>query len=248
MNAVNTMTLPRRKAALPASASIPTGIVGLDEILGGGLPPQSNILLYGDPLSGKKPLGMQYVYEGLRMQIPGIFVLTDFSYLDWKSKMAHSGWDLEPFERTGMVQFIDCYSRQFDPSLADSGVVSYADSPAALSSISLQLARVQDQLVQSFDNHRLLFHSISSLLKETDSSTFFRFLQFMVGKFRREGATAMYTVEKGMHDEKDIKMIEHFMDGVIEFEDGKITARGLLGCRHGWQSYTVSEKGVEIRN
>ncbi len=248
MNAQDTPSPARRKDALPDPAPIPTGISGLDRMLGGGLPPQTNILLYGDPLCGKKPLGMQYVYEGLKMQIPGIFVLTDFSHLDWKSKMAHSGWDLGPFEDTGMVQFIDCYSRQFDPSLADGGVVSYADSPAALSSISLQLGRVQDQLMQSFDNHRLLFHSISSLLKETDSSTFFRFLQFMVGKFRREGATAMYTVEKGMHDEKEIKMIEHFMDGVIEFQDNKIMARGLPGCTHGWQNYNVGEKGVEIRS
>lgn len=243
---------PARKAYSPAISSsdephAPTGIHGLDEILGGGLPPQANVLVYGDPLCGKKPLVMEYVYQGLMQDIPGIFVLTDFGWLDWKKKMKGAGWDVEPFEKTGMVQVIDCYSRQFDPSLEDEGVVSYAENPAALSSISLHLARVQDQLLQSFDSHRLAFHSLSSLLKETDSQTFFRFMQFLVGKFRREGATAIYVVERGMHDERDVKMVEHLVDGVIEFEEDRLRARGIMGTSDTWHHYSITGRGLDIR-
>jgi len=236
-----------KKSGGPLARRMKVGIPGLDEILGGGLPQQSNVLLYGEPLCGKKPLAMQFVYEGLKKDIPGIFVLTDYGWEDWKGKMALSGWDLAPFEETGMVQVIDCYSKQFDPSLEDAGVVSYAENPAALSSISLHIARVQDQLVDTFDNHRLVFHSISTILKETDSATFFRFMQFAVGKYRREGATAMYVVERGMHDERDVKMMEHLVDGVIEFETDKIRARGLPGSSNTWHHYEISDKGIVIR-
>ncbi len=233
-------------AGTPAKI-VKVGIHGLDEILGGGLPAQCNVLLYGEPLCGKKPLAMQFVYEGLKKDIPGIFVLTDYGWEDWKGKMASSGWNLAPYEETGMVQVIDCYSKQFDPSLEDAGVVSYADNPAAISSISLHIARVQDQLMDTFDNHRLVFHSMSTLLKETDSATFFRFMQFAVGKYRRQGATAVYVVERGMHDERDVKMMEHLVDGVIEFEGDKIRARGLPGSSNTWHNYEVSGKGVMIK-
>ncbi|MCL6088569.1 MAG: RAD55 family ATPase [Candidatus Marsarchaeota archaeon] len=224
-----------------------TGVPGLDQLLGGGLPARANLLLYGEPLCGKKIMAMQYIYQGLVEETPGIFVLTDFGYLDWRVKMAALGMDLAPFEQSGLIQVIDCYSRQLEPALQDAGVVSYAASPAALSSISMHIARVQDELVKSFPQHRLAFHSLSSLLKETDSPTAFRFMQFVVGKFRREGATAMYLMEKGMHDEKDVKMVEHLMDGVIEFDAGKLRIKGMGMTADTWYHYYISDQGLMIR-
>ena len=76
--------------------------------MGGGLPTQGNVLLFGDPLCGKKPLLMQFIYEGLKMNIPGIFVLTDFGFPEWKAMMGSSGWDTAKFEENGMLQVIDC--------------------------------------------------------------------------------------------------------------------------------------------
>ncbi len=234
--------------AVPGSSGrIHTGVPGLDQILGGGLPTRANILLYGEPMCGKKIMAMQYIYAGLQEDSPGIFVLTDFGYQDWRAKMAAIGMDLAPYEQSGMVQIIDCYSRQLEPALQDQGVVSYAASPAALSSISMHIARVQDELVKSFPTHRLAFHSLSSLLKETDSATSFRFMQFVVGKFRHEGATAMYLMEKGMHDEKDVKMVEHLMDGVIEFDGGKLRIKGMGMAADTWYHYYISEQGLMIR-
>lgn len=234
-------------AASAANSRMRTGVPGLDQILGGGIPPKANILLYGEPLCGKKIMAMQYIYQGLCEDTPGIFVLTDFGYVDWKAKMASFGLDLTPFEESGLVQVIDCYSRQIEPALEDAGVVSYASSPAALSSISMHISRVQDEIVKSFPNHRLAFHSLSSIIKETDSATTFRFMQFLVGKFRREGATAMYLMEKGMHDEKDVKMIEHLMDGVIEFEGGRLRVKGLGVLTDTWYHYYIGDRGIAIR-
>lgn len=224
-----------------------TGVKGLDQILGGGIPQHTNLLLYGEPLCGKKSLAMQYIYEGLVAGVPGIFVLTDYGYLDWKAKMAASGWDIAPFESSGLVRIVDCYTRQFEPAVPDEGVVSYADSPAALSSISLHLSRVQAEVIQSYPTHRLVVHSLSSILKESDSPTFYRFMQFIVGKFRRDGATAMYLVERGMHDEKDVKMVEHLMDGVIEFQDGRLRVRGLRQASADWHEYRLSAAGMSVK-
>jgi KaiC/GvpD/RAD55 family RecA-like ATPase len=225
---------------------LPTGIKNLDDILGGGLPLSANILLNGDPLCGKKPLMMQFIYEGLKMNIPGIFVLTDFGFEEWKKMMESSGWDISEYEKNGLLQIIDCYSKQFNPSLEDEGIVAYVSGPNDLSGISMQLSAVQDQIVQIAENHRLGIHSLSSLLETNPPSAVFRFLQFITGKFRRISATAMYALEKGMHDEKDVKMVEHFMDGVIEFEEDKLRVRGLMDASDSWHKYVISNKGIKI--
>ncbi|MCX8195218.1 MAG: RAD55 family ATPase [Candidatus Micrarchaeota archaeon] len=226
---------------------LPTGIRSFDGILGGGLPLASNVLLYGEPLCGKKPLLMQFVYEGLKMNVPGIFVLTDYGFQEWKQMMESSGWKIGEFEQNGLLQVIDCYSKLYDPSLEDEGIVVYVNGTEDLSAISMQLSSLQEQIVQIAENHRLGFHSISSLLETNPPDSVFRFLQFITGKFRRAGATAMYVLERGMHDERHVKMAEHLMDGVIEFQEDKLRVRGLMGASPSWHRYEITSQGLVVR-
>jgi len=224
-----------------------TGIPSLDSILGGGLPARANMLFYGGPMTGKKPLLMQFVYEGLKMGIPSIFVLTDHSYEDWKKMMLQSGWALTPYEQKKIIRVIDCYSKQFDPDIKETDIISYTETPSAINSISLHLTKAQADLSNKKETHRIAFHSLSSLLEATNPQTVFRFLQFMIGKFRKANATCVYALEKGMHDEKDVAMITHLMDGLIEFEGGKLRVDGVIGADREWHPYTIGEKGFEIK-
>ena len=57
----------------------------------------------------------------------------------------------------------------------------------------------------------------------------------------------MYAVEKGMHDEKDVRMLEHLMDGVVEFSEDKLHVRGLMGASPSWHQYEVGAKGIRIK-
>ncbi|MCX8196988.1 MAG: RAD55 family ATPase [Candidatus Micrarchaeota archaeon] len=232
---------------MPSDLVLPTGIKGLDDILGGGLPLQSNVLLYGDPLCGKKPLLMQFVYEGLKMNIPGIFVLLDYGFDDWRGMMESSGWSIDQYEQNGLLQVVDCYSKQFDPSLEDEGIVSYVDNPSDLSDISMTISGLQEQIAQIAENHRLGFHSVSSLLETNPPDAVFRFMQFMTGKGRKTACTALYVLEKGMHDEKQVKMIEHLMDGVIEFTEDKLHVRGLMGASTAFHHYEIGPHGIIIK-
>lgn len=224
-----------------------TGIPSLDKILGGGLPSKTNLLFYGGPMTGKKPLMMQFIYEGLRKGIPGIFVLTNHSYGDWKKMMLQSGWILAPYEQKKIIKVIDCYCRQFDPEIRETECVSYPETPSAINSISLRLTRAQAALSKKRETHRIAFHSLSSLLEATNPQTVFRFLQFMIGKFRKANATCVYALEKGMHDEKDVAMITHLMDGMIEFEGGKLRVKGIIGASREWHSYKIGDNGFEIK-
>jgi len=56
---------------------IVTGIAGLDEILGGGIPKRNVVLLSGGPGTGKSIFGQQYLYNGLLRGEPGILVVLE---------------------------------------------------------------------------------------------------------------------------------------------------------------------------
>jgi len=51
-----------------------TGIKDLDDLIEGGFPPGDAILLTGAAGTGKSILGGQYIYEGARMNEPGVYV------------------------------------------------------------------------------------------------------------------------------------------------------------------------------
>ena len=50
----------------PIGQRMPTGIVGLDDILGGGLPRSRSYLVQGKPGTGKTTFALQFLLEGVR--------------------------------------------------------------------------------------------------------------------------------------------------------------------------------------
>ncbi len=231
-----------------SSSKVKTGVKGLDIILGGGLEVPSNILIFGSPMCGKRPLLMELMYNGMKQGIPSIYVLTDFGYTDWKRMMENTGENVDEYEKKGMVHVIDCYSKQFNMSIKDNAIVSYADSSTALSSISLKISRAADALCETECpmGFRVGFHSLSTLFETLPASSVFKFIQFIIGKFRNSGATVFFVIEKGMHDDKTVTMVRHLMDGVIEFEDDKIFILGVIGADKEKHNYKISADGFEF--
>jgi len=84
--------------AAPRTAQLekcPTGIQGLDEITGGGLPRGRPTLVCGDAGSGKTVLAMQFLVQGIRQfHEPGVFIAFEESAHDLATNMASMGVDL----------------------------------------------------------------------------------------------------------------------------------------------------------
>lgn len=74
---------------------VPTGIVGLDSLIEGGLPKGRSILVTGEPGTGKTILALQFLVEGLNRGEKGIYVTADESPADVLQQAASLGWDLE---------------------------------------------------------------------------------------------------------------------------------------------------------
>src|SRR5580765_8088636 len=73
----------------------PSGVEGLDDILGGGLPRGCFYLIKGDPGSGKTTLALQFLLEGLRRGEKALYItLSETEAELWKVAHSH-GWSLD---------------------------------------------------------------------------------------------------------------------------------------------------------
>lgn len=81
-----------------ATARIPTGIPGLDDILLGGLVPGGFYLVQGDPGSGKTTLALQFVLGRLRAGEPCLYITLTETRRDLESACASHGWSCSGIE------------------------------------------------------------------------------------------------------------------------------------------------------
>lgn len=86
---------------------ISTGVKGLDELLGGGLPKGKCILVVGSPGAGKTILQMQFLISGAKTDERGLYVAMDETPEQVKVNLSSFGWDIEELEKTGKILFLD---------------------------------------------------------------------------------------------------------------------------------------------
>jgi circadian clock protein KaiC len=81
----------RLEGFAPAS----TGIVGLDDVLAGGLDADRMYLVEGKPGAGKTTLALQFLLEGARNSERGLYVTLSESEAELRVVAARHGWSLE---------------------------------------------------------------------------------------------------------------------------------------------------------
>ncbi len=86
---------------------VPTGIKGLDELLGGGFPEGRCILVVGSPGSGKTTFAVQYLYNGAMKGETGLYVTLDEHPEHVKENVRSFNWDLDDLEKKGKLLIMD---------------------------------------------------------------------------------------------------------------------------------------------
>ncbi len=104
----------------------PTGIPGLDELMGGGFPRQRSILVSGTCGSGKTTLAVQFLYNGaMQYNEPGILVSLEEDPKELRSDMKAYGFDLQRLENEGKLAIIDASLSRIGSSME--GIITSAD-------------------------------------------------------------------------------------------------------------------------
>jgi circadian clock protein KaiC len=80
------------KTALPIAAS---GVIGLDDVLGGGFTPRRLYLIEGVPGSGKTTLAMQFLLEGVRSGEQVLYVTLSETKEELEDTARSHGWSLD---------------------------------------------------------------------------------------------------------------------------------------------------------
>jgi circadian clock protein KaiC len=89
---------PKPNGADSDDAHVPMGVVGLDDILRGGLPDNCVYVVTGQPGSGKTTLAMQFLIEGARRGEPSLYVTLSESKREIEKVAVSHGWDLSGIE------------------------------------------------------------------------------------------------------------------------------------------------------
>jgi len=229
---------------------VKTGTARLDDLLMGGIPFSSNVLVYGPPFTGKEVLVSVFVAEGLKKGVPVIWILTEKSAKEIREEMQFvvSGYD--EYEKLGLVRYVDAYSRSMGDESQDEHT-DYVESPTDYESIQKAIENAAKRLKEKHEYYRVAFRSISTLIAYLDPATAFRFLSPVVGRRKRDRAVAMYTIEKGVHGEQEIQMIGSLMDGMIEFKienlNTFLSVKGICDVQsRAFIRYTSTKANVTI--
>lgn len=82
-----------------------TGIKGFDELIAGGFPQGSTILLSGGAGTGKTIFGLSYLYQGAKQyNEPGLYITLEENLKNIVWNMETFGWDITGLQNTGVFK------------------------------------------------------------------------------------------------------------------------------------------------
>jgi circadian clock protein KaiC len=168
---------PDTIAAEPVSPAerVPTGVGGLDAMLGGGLPRASATVVQGGTGTGKTLLGLHFLLEGARRGEAGIHFTLEETADQLRQIAQGFGWDLRPLEQRGLL------------------TLSYF-SPVELSTDCF-LDRARQQ-VEQLGARRAVLDSLTSMALGVPSDRRFKELVYAITKhFRARGVTLNMNME-----------------------------------------------------
>ncbi|HEY6051022.1 MAG TPA: ATPase domain-containing protein, partial [Thermoanaerobaculia bacterium] len=117
--------------AAAKAARLNTGITGLDDVLGGGLPPNRMYLVQGDPGVGKTTIGLQFLLTGAARGEKGLYVTLSETAEELSAVAESHGWNLDSLTihevmPSGSLLLAEDDSTLFQPSEIELGETTRA--------------------------------------------------------------------------------------------------------------------------
>jgi circadian clock protein KaiC len=224
----------------------PTGISGLDEVTGGGLPQGRPTLVCGPAGCGKTLLAMEFLVRGITQHDePGVFMAFEESVEDLIANVASLGFDLAQFEADGML-VID-HVNVVGGEMEETGEWD-------LDGLFLRLGAAIDAVGAK----RVVIDTIETLFGAFSNTAVLRAeLRRLFGWLKDRGITAVITGERGDGTLTRYGIEEYVSDCVIVL-DHRVTEQTSTrrlrilkyrGSLHGTNEYPflIGESGVSVQ-
>jgi circadian clock protein KaiC len=220
-----------------------TGSAGLDDMLHGGLPSGSMILVEGAPGTGKSTLGMQFIHYGAtQVNEPGIILTFETFPQQYYQDAANFGWDFRALESANKLRVI-----------MSSPEVTRDDLRALNGQIQAT--------IQQIGARRIVIDSLSHFERLSDDPVELRQIVFeFVNGLKRLGLTAILTREnpallgETANLEEDLAFV---VDGYLMLRYVELAGavrRALLILKLRWsdhdkdiRQYEITAHGLEVR-
>nr|WP_255198888.1 KaiC domain-containing protein [Halorarius litoreus] len=220
---------------------IDLGIEGLDEMVQGGVPERSLMVVMGSAGTGKTTFGLQFLHQGLETGESAVFITLEETKPDIVAAGNEKGWDFQSHIDDDRLAIVD-----LDP-------VEMANS---LASIRNDLPR----LVDEFGADRLVLDSVSLLEMMYDKQAERRTEVFDFTKsLKRAGVTTMLTSEasEGNPYASRHGIIEYLTDAVFvlqyvrsEFRETRLAVeiQKIRNANHSRETkpYEITNEGISV--
>ncbi len=223
----------------------------LDEFLGGGLPFRSCSVVQGPAFIGKDILLAQFISEGIKYGSPAIVVLTNNTTSNFRKRAVELDLKLEDRERAGLLTYVDCHSKTVG-LMGKNPYAVYLNGVNDLSTVIAAIERLQAGYAKKYFYHRILFDSLSSILRAHGLNNTIDFINSVSTKTKAYNGIVMFDLAGGIHKPEEINAIEHSMDGSFSLKEDNdkhlLLVKGLPDLRgNQWVEYTFDEKGIDIK-
>jgi KaiC/GvpD/RAD55 family RecA-like ATPase len=239
---------------------ISTGIQGLDELLGGGLPKGKCILVVGSPGSGKTTLLMQFLHKGALTGERGLYITMDEKPEQIKENFLSFGWKLDKLEKEGKIVFLDATPIRVAKSVyrTEDKVLISTDF-LRFPELTLEgLIRTIRKIIDEENIQRIAIDPITTLiLRYGQISKRRKALLYFFDSLIESGCTSLITTEIRTGElERSFQLEEFLSQGVILLHTiihsgnviRAIQIEKMRGIQHDTQlrPYQITNKGIEV--
>lgn len=187
---------------------VETGVSGLDEMLGGGIPEKSIILLCGGPGSGKTIMTLQYMMTAVSRGEPVVYVSLEEPMAKKIKNATAFEWDIAKAESEDMVETLDIYMVPHSQ-----GVVEPIDRRKG--KIQFSIENEIETAVKRIGAKHILIDPVTSILIHESRSGKKRYLiGQLFNTIRNLDCSAIVTSE-GIPSQNDFYMEQFLSDGVF---------------------------------
>jgi circadian clock protein KaiC len=239
----------KKKASQPSSKALPkaaTGIQGLDEITGGGLPRGRPTLISGGAGAGKTLFGLEFLVRGATQYgEPGVFMSFEESIPDLTKNVASLGFDLDRLMADKKL-FVDHVSI----ARSELGETGEYD----LEGLFIRIA----DAAQRVGARRVVLDTIETLFGDLPNPAILRSeIRRLFEWLKQKGLTTVITAERHRPDQLTCHGIEEFVSDCVIVLDHRIreeiSTRRLRivkyrGSTHGTNEYPflIDSQGISV--
>ncbi len=228
-----------------------TGVQGLDDMLGGGYPKGSIVLISGGPGSGKTINGLQYTAAAVERGEPVVYVNLEEPMENKKRYSRGFGWDLDAAEEDGLLSTMDYILT----STVD-GIVEPRNRETGVTEISLE--HEIENAAKRIGAKHIVIDPLNSMMINARGASEIRYKVHKLFELIRDlGCTSFITYE-GVFDTGSFYSEMFLSDGVIaltkDMIDFQVIKTLLIEKMRGIdfddqpRRYTISGEGMVVFN